>query len=269
MVCGLIAAPCTGPVLTGILTWIAKTQSAGAGAAAMAAFSLGLGFPFLIVGTFAVQLPKSGAWMVHVKSILAIVLAVVALYYLGTAFPVIQSWIKPTGFILGSAAGLALFGILLGAVHLAFDFEGMMGRLRKGVGTLATTLGLFVLVVAFTLPERELDWQKVPLEAAQKSARAGAQPMLVDFTAAWCGACKELDKLTFAHPEVSREAGRFMAVKVDATNDEDPIVVKTMEDLKVVGLPTVLLFDSEGKEVKRFTDFVDAEQFLIALREVN
>ena len=93
--------------------------------------------------------------------------------------------------------------------------------------------------------------------------------MLVDFTATWCGACKELDKITFADPAVSREAGRFLAVKVDATDDEDPVVAQTMESLNVVGLPTVLLFDSSGKEVRRFTDFVDAKNFLAALRAVD
>lgn len=269
LVCGLIAAPCTGPVLTGILTWIAETQSGFAGALAMGAFSFGLGVPFLIVGTFAVRLPKSGPWMMHVKSVLAIVLAVVALYYLGTAFPRIQDWIKPTPFLMIVASALAAFGLLLGAVHLAFDSEGLVDRVRKGVGTFATTLGLFVLLVALTKPERELNWLKVPLDTAQESALVESKPMLIDFTAAWCGACKELDKLTFADPEVSKEAGRFMAVKVDATNDEDPAVVKTMEDLNVVGLPTVLLIDSKGKEVRRFTDFVNAKNFLAALRGVN
>lgn len=269
LVCGLIAAPCTGPVLTGILTWIAKTQSATAGAAAMAAFSFGLGFPFLIVGTFAVRLPKSGPWMVHVKGVLAIVMAVVALYYLGTAFPVIQGWIKPTPWIMGVGATMALAGIVMGAVHLAFDAADTMGRMRKVVGTALTTLGAFVLITALTLPDRELNWQKITIAEAQKSAALDSQPLLVDFTAAWCAACKELDKLTFADPAVSREAGRFLAVKVDATDDEDPVVAKTMSDLKVVGLPTVLLFDSSGKEVKRFTDFVAAEEFVTALRSVK
>src|SRR5688572_1182556 len=59
LACGLIAAPCTGPVLTGILAWIAKTRSAPLGALAMAAFALGLGAPFFVVGAFAVQLPRS------------------------------------------------------------------------------------------------------------------------------------------------------------------------------------------------------------------
>lgn len=269
LVCGLIAAPCTGPVLTGILTWIAKTQSAGAGALAMAAFSLGLGFPFLLVGTFAVQLPKSGVWMLHVKSVLAIVLAVVALYYLGTAFPALGAWVKPSPVLFAVAGGAALVGLLIGAVHRSFDSPLMKDKVLKGIGTAATTLSLYVLVVAFTVPERELDWQKIPVSAAAQKAKQQEQPMLVDFTATWCGACKELDKFTFADAKVSQEAGRFLAVKVDATDDEDPVVVQTMESLKVVGLPTVLLFDSSGKEVRRFTDFVDAKSFLAALQSVQ
>jgi thiol:disulfide interchange protein DsbD len=79
LVCGPIAAPCTGPFLTGILAWIAKTQSAALGAGLMAAFALGLGVPFFVVGAFALQLPKSGRWMNYVKSLLGIVLLVVAL----------------------------------------------------------------------------------------------------------------------------------------------------------------------------------------------
>ena len=96
-----IAAPCSGPVLTGILTWIAKTQSAGLGALAMGTFALGLGAPFFLVGAFALQLPKSGRWMVHIKSLLGIVLVVVALYFLSTAFPVIGDWARrSTGFFV-------------------------------------------------------------------------------------------------------------------------------------------------------------------------
>ena len=63
--------------------------------------------------------------------------------------------------------------------------------------------------------------------------------IIVDFGAAWCTACKELDKITFAREDVRQEAGRFLAVKVDATNDEDPEVTATMSAYKVVGLPTV------------------------------
>lgn len=269
LVCGLIAAPCTGPVLTGILTYIAKSQSGTVGALAMLAFSLGLGFPFLLVGTFAVRLPKSGAWMVHVKSVLAIVLSVVALYYFATAFPVITAWIEPSRFVMMVSAAAVLFGLAVGAVHREFSSPFLMDRFLKGLGTFVATCGAFVLVIALTKPARQLNWRHDALETARSTALRSDQPLLVDFTAAWCGACKELEKLTFADPDVSREAGRFHAVKVDATDDEDPQVVASMKSLQVVGLPTVILFDSQGKEIHRFTDFVDAPKFLQALRSVQ
>ena len=58
--------------------------------------------------------------------------------------------------------------------------------------------------------------------------------MLVDFTAAWCGACKQLDRETFSAPEVQPAMNRFVAVKVDATNDDDPRVESTLTRFGVV-----------------------------------
>jgi thiol:disulfide interchange protein DsbD len=269
LVCGLIAAPCTGPVLTGILTWIAKTQSAVAGGSAMFAFSLGLGLPFLVVGTFAVQLPKSGAWMIHIKSLLAIILSVVALYFFGNAVPAIHEWIEPGTNTLLIAGALVLSGLAAGAIHRDFGSTDWKDKILKGFGVAATTLSAYVIVIAVFAPERELEWHQVSFEEAALSAQESKMPMVIDFTATWCGACKELDRETFADAEVSREAGRFFAVKVDATDDEDPLVASTMKKLNVVGLPTVLLFSADGKEVRRFTDFVDAETFLAALKQVE
>lgn len=268
-VCGVIAAPCSGPVLTGILTWIANTQSAMLGGAAMAAFSLGLGFPFFLVGAFAVQLPKSGPWMVHVKSVLGIVLIVVALYFINLHFPVISSFARPTvGFFVAAGAAV-IAGVLIGGVHRDFSEPNNVGRALKGLGIVLISGGAFLYVAAAVKPSATLSWEKTDYVAAREKARASARPMLVDFTAAWCVACKELDKLTFSHDAVEQEAGRFVAVRVDATDDEDPKVEKALAEFRVKGLPTVILFDSEGREAKRFNDFVEAEHFLEALRNVN
>jgi thiol:disulfide interchange protein DsbD len=269
LVCGIIAAPCTGPVLTGILTWIAKTQSAALGAGAMAAFALGLGAPFFLVGAFAVQLPKSGRWMVHVKSLLGIVLVVVALWFLGSAFPALTSFARPSWTFLGAALAIAAFGLLLGAVHRSFDEPGGGPKARKGFGIALTCLGAFAFIAGFSKPSRTLAWEHSGVASAKQKAAAEKRPLLVDFTAAWCGACKELDRHTFSEPDVAAEAGRFVAVKVDATNDEDPDVTAAMQEHKVVGLPTVLVYDSQGKEAVRCTDFVAAQPFLEAIKTVN
>ncbi len=269
LACGLIASPCTGPVLTGILTWIAQTKSAAMGAAAMGAFALGLGAPFFVVGAFAVQLPKSGHWMVHVKSGLGLILVIVALYFLSTAFPSMAVFARPSAVFYGVAAALIVLGIVLGAVHREFSEPGTGVKLGKGLGIVLISLAGFGVVAAFVKPSGTLSWDHGGISAAQQRALREKRPLLVDFTASWCGACKELDKVTFSAPDVSAEASRFVAVKVDASNDEDPEVVTTLGRYRVKGLPTVLIFDSSGKEALRYNDFVSPSEFLDAIKRVD
>jgi len=269
LVCGLIAAPCTGPVLTGILVWIANTKSATLGAMAMGSFALGLGMPFFVVGAFAVQLPKSGHWMVHVKSALGIVLVVVALYFLNTVFPVASQLVSRSSLFIGAALAAVVVGLALGAVHREFAEPGAGVKVSKGLGITLASLGSLLAILAISKPSGALSWEQRGIETALASAAEAKKPVLVDFTAAWCGACKELDAKTFSEARVEAELGRFVAVKVDATNDDDPKVKATLARHKVVGLPTVLLFDSRGKEVNRFTDFVNADDFLQALQVVD
>jgi thiol:disulfide interchange protein DsbD len=269
LVCGLIAAPCTGPVLTGILTYIAQSQSAKAGALLMLAFSLGLGLPFFLVGTFALQLPKSGPFMVHIKSVLAIVLAVVALYFLGGAFAQLTSFAQPGHRFQLLMGVIIVAGLALGAVHLDFGSPVLFDKARKSIGAFAVTVAAFGLVTSRGIPDGHLEFKTMDLVAAKEQARRESRPMLIDFTATWCGACKELEKHTFADPAVQREASRYLALRIDATNDDEPAVQAVMKDLKVVGLPTVLLVDSTGREKKRFNDFVQAEEFVAALRAVQ
>jgi thiol:disulfide interchange protein DsbD len=277
LVCGPIAAPCTGPFLTGILAWIAKTQSASFGAGLMAAFALGLGVPFFVVGAFALQLPKSGRWMNYVKSIMGIVLLVVALYFLATAFPALTKVAsRSSGFVLVCGAALVL-GLVLGAVHKSFEGASIGAKLQKGAGVALVTAGAFLLISGLTKPERTLSWEHAVeqpgiatlVEPAHAKAQTEGRPLLVDFTAAWCVACKKLEALTFSDVRVQREAGRFVALRVDATDGEDPLVAATLDKLQVRGLPTLLLFDSSGKEAERITDFVEADRFVESLKRVN
>ncbi len=269
LACGLIASPCTGPVLTGILTYIAQTRSAGLGALAMGAFALGLGAPFFVVGTFAVQLPKSGRWMIHIKSLLGIVLVIVALYFLSTAFGGMDAWVKPGMAFAAGLGAVVLLGLALGAVHRDFAEPSLGVRLAKGVGIALVSVAGFGLVTLLAKPAATVEWQQGDVVQLQAAARKDGRPLLVDFTAAWCGACKQLDRVTFASPAVRPELARFVTVKVDATNDDDPQVAATLQRFRVLGLPTVLLFDSSGREAVRYTDFVEPEEFRSALARVD
>jgi thiol:disulfide interchange protein DsbD len=268
LVCGLVATPCTGPWLTGMVTWIAQTGSAGYGALAMLAFALGLGLPFFLVGTFAIHLPKSGRWMVHVKSALGLVMLVVALYFAGTVLPWLTRWASPQpGFLVGAALAV-LLGLVLGAVHRSFHDPGVGPRLAKAAGILLVTLGTQQLIAGALKPTRSLAWEEGDLRALRERARAEGRPTLVDFTASWCVACKELERHTFSEPSVTREAQRFLAVRIDLTEDT-PANEALKQAQNLVGLPTVIAFDSKGLEAVRCTDFVPAGEFLETLKKVH
>lgn len=292
LVSSLIAAPCTGPVLTGVLLWIGKTQSVVLGALVGLMYSLGLGLPFFLVGAFAVGLPKGGKWMVGVKSFFGTVLFVCALYFLRYAIPAMTKVARHDTMFMVAGAGAILFGIILGAIHLDWSDDGKLVKLRKGLGVFTATVGGFVLWVSIELPPESiaiahentantpgsssanapakplLAWEHSEKEALEKAQRE-KRPFMVDFTADWCGACKEFTKHTFSDPRVMERCGNFVAVKFDATDDEDPQVEQVKKKYNVVGLPTVVIFDSTGKEQKRFTEFVPADKFLKAIEGIN
>ncbi len=268
LVSGVVAAPCTGPVLTGILLWIAKVRSATLGAGALFAFSLGLGVPFWVVGTFAVRLPKGGKWMVGVKSFFGLVLSVTALYFLKNAVPPLAHVARPGAGYAVAAGALVTVGLVLGAVHLSFDDPARLVRARKAAGVLATTLGAFALIAWVQLPRTQLSWEHSE-SAGRARAASEHRPLLVDFTAEWCGACNELSRETFADPSVMAEAARFVAVKVDATHDDDPQIEAIKDRYRVRGLPTVVVVGSDGQEQARFTEFVPPARFLSAIRVVD
>ena len=81
---GLVAAPCSAPVMAAVLTWVAATKSAVAGFFYLWVFSLGMCALLVVVGLFGATmttLPRAGAWMVWVKRALAVVLIGAAEYY--------------------------------------------------------------------------------------------------------------------------------------------------------------------------------------------
>jgi thiol:disulfide interchange protein DsbD len=203
--------------------------------------------------------------MITVKYVLGVVLLVVAFYFAGSKIALLSRLVP-----YASVGWLVAFGALgLGLIVALVVRRTTAERLKQALlvfAVTASTLGGYGIVTKLTRAEVTLTWQHQHFAQHQQRALSAQRPMLVDFTANWCAACKELERETFAHPDVSNEAGRFLAVKVDASVDDDPEVVATMKTLAVKGLPTVILFDSQGHEAERFTDFVKADVMLGALR---
>jgi thiol:disulfide interchange protein DsbD len=285
-VAGFLAAPCTGPVLTGLLTFVATTRSTPLGAGLLFVYALGIGVPFFLIGVFAVRLPKSGAWMDWVKSALGILLVALAASYLRDAFPDIRAatnsgaraWGPVGGVWL--AAALAAAGILLGAVHRRFG-GGARDAALKGLGIALVAGAVMLRLSALNLGVEStgMVWNlryagegsvPEPVERALAAARAERRPVMIDFFAEWCAACKELDRETYVAPDVVAESARFVRIKVDGTNTLDPVDA-LYQRFGVIGLPTVAFVGSDGTILTepRVTGFLGPEKFAQELRKVR
>ena len=291
LVSGLVAAPCSGPILIGMMAVVTKSQSVLLGVQLGLSYALGLGLLFWVVGTFAAGLPKGGRWMVWVKSFFGCVMLGLALYFAKNAFPELAMFAKNETTFIALMAGLMVLGLAIGAVHVNWDDGGAPTKIRKAVGIAAAVVGGFMMVSSIEKPkevnaaelqakiEKEaaetgekvyppLEFGK-DLDAALATAKAEGRPVIIDFGASWCGACKELEKHTFANADVKVKASRFVAVKFDASNEDDPKVKETMTKYGVTGLPAVILLDKEtGKEVKRLEKFIPANEFLTFIEGV-
>jgi thiol:disulfide interchange protein DsbD len=276
LVSGLIAAPCTGPVLLVILTLIAKTGAIFFGFWLMVAFGLGLGVPFLLLAVFSgslQRLPSGGTWMELVKTVLATAMFVVAVYFIQLAWPGLRDIVHELPISGRGGWVLAAVGLALGILYLRSE----PGLLRK-VTHVATLVTLTVgLSVAWLGSETQTPAPGVaPIvwisrhDDGMAVARSAKKPVMIDFTADWCAACKELDRKTFVDAKVRAEATRFVAMKLDATE-----VDAEMEQLwlryGVLGLPAVVFIDSTGTilEQPRVTGFVPPAQFVEVMSQVE
>ena len=267
LVAGVIAAPCTGPVLASLLTVVATSGQPAFGVLLLFVYALGVGLPFLLLGGFSVSLPKSGPWMEGVKSIFGIALLALALGYLKDALPGIRNAVSGLSLpvIVGPLA--AFLGILLGAVHRSFA-GSVREKALKGAGVALVVLGIFVRVNLGGVTS-DIPWTS-DLATALARAEAEQKPVMIDFWAEWCAACKELDRYTFTHPDVRAEAERFITVKIDGTLENEEIL-SLYDRYGVQGLPTVLFLDPSGKpyEDPRVTGFLDGPRFLQEMRKVD
>jgi thiol:disulfide interchange protein DsbD len=240
LVAGVIAAPCTGPVLAGVLTFVATSRSAALGFWMLFSYALGMGLLFFVLGTTSLKLPRSGAWMEAVKTVLGVALVAAAVGLLLPLLPKPRAIEVAPTTMMWVAAALAFGAVLAGALHLSFHGDAREKAFKAAalvvlLGAIGLRLGWLgkphVPAIAWLHDER----------AALQMAQSTGKPLLVDFFADWCAACKELDESTFSDPAVRQTVlDRFVPLKVDATEETDE-VTRLEEKYGVPGLPTVIM----------------------------
>ena len=263
---GVVAAPCIGPFVLGLLTWVAGMGNPWLGFLIFFILSLGLGLPLFVLALFSGQLqrlPRAGGWMLWVRNVMGWVLVGMAVYFIRPVLPEVLKVILPVTVAL--AAGL----------HIGWFDKNQAGF--KAFPWLKTTLGTACLVFAtflitgWAMRGPGIAWHSYSEQTLQQAATQ-KKPVIIDFYADWCAPCRELEEVTFHHAEVVRQAQvDFSMIKVDVTKGGDPFNERLLKQYDVKGVPTVVFLDTQGRERAdlRLVDFLPPELFLIRMASLK
>ena len=260
---GIIAAPCIGPFVLGLLTYVGASGNPLLGFSLFFVLALGLGVPFLVLATASgslANLPRSGGWMVWVKKIFGFVLLGMAIYFLTRSERLV-----PEKFLFPLLAALAATAALvLAVVDRTTSPGGGFKRVKRATGFVCLALvPAFLFIPQLIAPKATISWQAYD-EAAYRAALEAGRPVIIDFSATWCIPCKELEHVTFAGNQVVEQAREFVTLKADLTDDRSPVVRGLKQRFQVLGVPTVVFIGRDGTEIPelRFTGVIGADEFL-------
>ncbi len=247
---GIVAAPCIGPFVLSLLTYVAAQGDPVLGFLMFFVLSLGLGLPYFVLGTFSgslERLPQSGVWMIWVKKVFGVIMVAVAIYFINTLIP------EPV-YVALMTLTLVGGGVLIGFLDKSSANFDWFRPLKYLAGAAFILFGAWTSVSAWqTANAPQIAWQHYD-EQLVTDAHAAGKPILIDFYADWCIPCKQIDANLFRATPVVDAAERFVALKADLTVEKSEEVELLRKRYGVHGVPTIILLGPDGKESRRFTD---------------
>jgi thiol:disulfide interchange protein DsbD len=267
---GIVAAPCIGPFVLGLLTFVGEQGSLVLGFSLFFVLALGLGLPFVVLamasGSIS-RLPKSGEWMEWVRRLFGVVLLAMAAYFLR---PVLGDHLY-----YGLLGALLVFGgVMLGWVSKVRASTLLFVALRRFVGVAAPLYGLYVALAPGHILGRphtaDTAWAPYA-ETTLARAAAEGRPVVIDFAADWCMPCKELEHKTFSQQEVINATKNVVTMKADLTQHGSADVRALRKRYDIRGVPTIVFIDAHGKERPelRAVQYIDKTEFLRRLSAVD
>ncbi|MCE7568039.1 protein-disulfide reductase DsbD [Aliivibrio fischeri] len=265
---GLVCSPCTTAPLSGALLYVAKSGDLLTGAIALYALAIGMGIPLILAAVFGNKLlPKAGVWMTHVKTLFGFILLAVPVFLLERILPH-----NITPFVW-SALGIAAFGWLY---HVKATMPQSWKTSIIGVVAILGIVGSAIPVIdaisgksntEITTKTQTVIFKKITnineLNQELEIAKTQGKPVMLDFYADWCVACKEFEKYTFHNEKVEPALSEFVLLQADVTKNS-PADIELLQQLKVLGLPTIDFWNANGEYLSdsRLTGFMKADPFM-------
>ncbi|WP_109432046.1 protein-disulfide reductase DsbD [Aggregatibacter segnis] len=269
-IAGLVASPCTSAPLSGALLYVAQSGDFVIGALTLYLLALGMGLPLILITVFGNKiLPKSGAWMENVKTAFGFVMLALPVFLLSRILPAVwepRLWaLLGVSFFVWLAMQMRTYGIglffrivsLIAAIALAQPLQTWLWQNHTQSAETQSAV------------QNSLEFQQVHSydELQQVLAQNPKSMAMLDLYADWCIACKEFDHKTFADSKVQAALKDVLLLRIDMTNNSENNRT-LMKQLSVTGLPTLIFFNAEGKEIaaQRITGFMENETFLQTLQ---
>lgn len=259
----LILSPCVTAPLAGALVYISSTGNVWLGGSSLFAMGMGSGLPLMLIAVFGKRLlPKAGLWMLLVKKLLGMIMLLMAIYMLGRIIPEMYS------HILYLAWGIALIYIIAHGIHkrelLKYSLASIVSIL---VLAIAVNLGYFHHVEQdsrFTVVDNQIDLLHI-----LQSAEYEHQPVMLDFYASWCIACKEMDLKTFNDAKVNQLMSQFKLVRVDVSENNQNSQ-SLLEKYKVLAPPSIVFVNKNGKVLDDYqiTGFISNDSLYLNLKNI-
>jgi thiol:disulfide interchange protein DsbD len=263
---GVVAAPCIGPFVLGLLTWVASIGDPWLGFLVFFTLSLGLGLPLFVLAIFSGQLqhlPRAGGWMIWVRKVMGWILIGMAVYFIR---PIIPGGLK---IVLPVAVAIAA-GLHLGWIDKSQASSKIFPWLKTIVGTICLVFSSF-WVTSWAVQGPGVSWNTYSEQLLQDAVTQN-KPVIIDFYAEWCTPCREFEEIVFHHPDVVRQGKEdLIMVKVDVTQGGNPFHEQLLKQYDVKGVPTIVFLDAMGAERidLRLVDFLPPNKFLINMSSVR